>query len=94
MEDEADLRAQPLPLVVLEVEARLRDVTREQLDPPLVDGGRRLARRLHHARLDERDHARVRIVGEQAPHEAAADEAREPGDERDAQQGVRSCIRA
>ena len=33
MEDEADLRTHPLPLVVLEVEARLCDVTREQLDP-------------------------------------------------------------
>ena len=46
-----------------------------------VDDGRRPAGRVHHALLDERDHARVRIVGEQAPHEAAADEAREPGDE-------------
>ena len=87
MEDEADLRAQALPLVVLEVEARLCDVTGEQLDPLRVDGGCRAPRRVHHALLDERDHARVRIVGEQAPHEAAADEAREPGDEGDAHEG-------
>ena len=80
--DDVDLGGEAPVAVLAEAEARQRDVALEDLDPGSASelGGRR-PRGGDHPRLDQRDDAVLGVALEQRGDEAAADEAREAGDE-------------
>jgi len=73
---------EPLVRGVVDSQERVGDVARLDGDAISSRQGRRhLARALGHARLDQRDNARIGRVREQPPDEPCADEARKAGDE-------------